>query len=244
MLNIYELISKCSNDVLQIDDLYYMVLKLAAGKTSTFYALAGDDYKQSINLSITCVDGQTGDVKTDGPLSGTDTKYFWNMTPQPRKGTHPNFDDPELGQSPKVDPTAVDDLGLKFYAIVDKYSPTTQSVAILSSPIAFFTGFVLVIGTALAGMFSDFGLKLWLTDMPNAEKILRICDGITSAQVEGDLIREGELYWELVDIMRSPEVLKQITGSYLHFMREKAAGDKSKGLDEGKKGKKKDEDSG
>lgn len=194
---------------------------------------------------MTCVDGQSGKIITSGEMNGGDTKYFWNMTPQAIGKTQPNFNDMSLAKNSKVNPTTPSDDGLKFYAIVDKYSPTTQSVAILSSPIAFFTGFVLVIGTALAGMFSDFGLKLWLTDLPNAEKILRICDGITSAQVEGDLIREGELYWELVDIMRSPEVLKQITGSYLHFMRDKAAEAKPGGLSGEKQvKKKKDEDSG
>ena len=45
----------------------------------------------------------------------------------------------------------------------------------------------MVVGTALKGAFSDYTLKLWLTDTPNTEKVLRICDGITAAQVEGHL---------------------------------------------------------
>jgi len=60
----------------------------------------------------------------------------------------------------------------------------------------------------------DYALRLWLTDCPNCDKLVRICDGITMAQVEGDLVKEERLYWELVDIMRSPDTLKKICGSY------------------------------
>lgn len=72
----------------------------------------------------------------------------------------------------------------------------TSSISMFSSVIVFYSGFVMVVGTALKGAFSDYTLKLWLTDTPNTEKVLRICDGITAAQVEGHLDKEEELYWE------------------------------------------------
>ena len=53
------------------------------------------------------------------------------------------------------------------------------------------------------------------TSSPKAEQIIRICEGVTAARIEGDNLREEILYWELIDIMRSPEMIKLITRNYL-----------------------------
>jgi hypothetical protein len=150
LLNIYELISKCSDDYLQLDDLYQMILKLSAGGTSTFYNVFDSKFSQSARLSMTCVNS-SGSIVAGGDLATTDMKYFWNLAPSARIDTSPNFNDPSGATSreaKKPRSSSSDDEGLKFYAVTDKYSPSTQNIAIFSSPVAFFTGFVIVIGTA------------------------------------------------------------------------------------------------
>ena len=67
----------------------------------------------------------------------------------------------------------------------------------------------------IKGVFTGQSAKIWLTDSPAAEQIIRICEGITAARIDGKLVREERLYWELIDIMRSPEMVKLITDSYL-----------------------------
>lgn len=78
-----------------------------------------------------------------------------------------------------------------------------------------YTGFVLIIGNIMRGMFTGQTNKIWSTDVPKAEQIIRICEGVTAARIEGNNLREEILYWELIDIMRSPEMIKLITTNYL-----------------------------
>lgn len=78
-----------------------------------------------------------------------------------------------------------------------------------------YTGFVLIVGNVIRGAFTGQTTKIWTTDVPKAEQIIRICEGITAARVEGDIMREEILYWELIDIMRSPEMIKLISQNYL-----------------------------
>lgn len=84
-----------------------------------------------------------------------------------------------------------------------------------SSIIAIYTGFVLIIGNLIRSSFTNQSLKLWLTDVASAEQMIRICEGITAARIDGDLMKEEKLYWELIDLMRSPEMVKSITKSNL-----------------------------
>ena len=87
-------------------------------------------------------------------------------------------------------------------------------------------------GNIIRGVFTNQSSKIWLTDMPKSEQIIRICEGITAARIEGNLKREEILYWELIDIMRSPEMLKMISENYLdHKLKlEKNRGAKKKRL--------------
>lgn len=73
----------------------------------------------------------------------------------------------------------------------------------------------MLLGNILKGTFTNQSTKIWLTDVPSAEQIIRICEGITAARIDGELEREERLYWELIDIMRSPEMVRMITEKYL-----------------------------
>jgi len=102
-----------------------------------------------------------------------------------------------------------DNQGLIFFAITNKVPGFLVSFSIQ----AFYIGIVFFAGTftkrALAGQISN----LTLCDLPAAEEIIQIYEGILIARADKNLVKEERLYWELMDILRSPEVLKLITKS-------------------------------
>lgn len=74
---------------------------------------------------------------------------------------------------------------------------------------------MLVVGTALKSGLLAPTEKIFITDMPKPDKLILLCEGILISRLEENLDREEELYYVLIDIVRSPEVLKMITGSSL-----------------------------
>jgi hypothetical protein len=62
-------------------------------------------------------------------------------------------------------------------------------------------------------------VQIWHTDIPRPDVVLLLIDSINYARYENDLLKEELLFLMLMDIMRSPEVLREITDSVL-FTRE------------------------
>ncbi|KAL4512199.1 hypothetical protein ABPG72_005201 [Tetrahymena utriculariae] len=100
--------------------------------------------------------------------------------------------------------------GLTFYVLCDKYSSVLQGLSIIT----IYTSVILVIGKLIKSVFSGDIQLLMFTDQPHSDKLIKICDAIAYSRTERDLIKENLLYWELIDLMRSPEVVKMLTGSY------------------------------
>ena len=74
-------------------------------------------------------------------------------------------------------------------------------------------------------------------EIPYPDNLIRICEAIVVARVEKDLIRlfilyitirEELLYFELIDLIRSPEIVKHITGNFVDHRKEKLERDKIK----------------
>lgn len=103
--------------------------------------------------------------------------------------------------------------GLTFIIIAEKSSGTS----FLSSGgvVSFYVTIVLVVGTWIKGFLLAPSEKIFITDMPKPDKLLLICEGILISRLEENLDREEELYYVLIDIVRSPEILKLISGSSL-----------------------------
>lgn len=57
--------------------------------------------------------------------------------------------------------------------------------------------------------------------MPFPDPIIELCDGISLARIKNDLVLEEELYYLLMDLMRSPEMLKLITHSSISEFNQK-----------------------
>jgi hypothetical protein len=97
--------------------------------------------------------------------------------------------------------------GVTFYAFCDMVSPTTSSYNVLT----FYIAFVLVIGKFIRTFISGETERVIYTEMPRPAKLLKICEGIKISRYKKDLEREDQLYYVLIDLLRSPEMLKMIT---------------------------------
>ncbi|EGR26980.1 hypothetical protein IMG5_203790 [Ichthyophthirius multifiliis] len=108
--------------------------------------------------------------------------------------------------------------GLNFYVLCDKYSSFFMGFSIIT----IYTSVILVIGQFIKTIFSGDIQIIVFSDLPNSDKLLKICDAIAVARAERDLIKENLLYYELIDLLRSPEVIKMITGSYAETIQNKS----------------------
>lgn len=61
--------------------------------------------------------------------------------------------------------------------------------------------------------FFDRQAMIWYTEIPEPEKLICMLDAIRYAQYEGDYLREELLFFRLVDILRNPEGVRQMTGN-------------------------------
>jgi len=99
--------------------------------------------------------------------------------------------------------------GLILYTMSNKVS----SFLINFSVSAFYITVVYLVGQSVRSAFSGQAHTVMMNDLPAAVEILQICEGILIARADKNLQKEELMYWELIDLLRSPEVLKIITQS-------------------------------
>ena len=63
--------------------------------------------------------------------------------------------------------------------------------------------------------------KLFITEMPNTESLLIICEGIILSRYYHDYYKEEKLFYILIEFMRSPEYLLTLTKSSLYQFQER-----------------------
>eukprot|EP01022_Parablepharisma_sp_SALTPOND_P021454 TRINITY_DN424_c0_g1_i1.p1 TRINITY_DN424_c0_g1~~TRINITY_DN424_c0_g1_i1.p1 ORF type:complete len:2708 (-),score=170.36 TRINITY_DN424_c0_g1_i1:63-8186(-) len=80
---------------------------------------------------------------------------------------------------------------------------------------------VIVIGNFIKGATRGGSTAIIISDMPEPDGILNLCEGVIIYRLENNLKMEAELYYTLIDIFRSPEILKIITGSSLTAIKKK-----------------------
>ena len=72
-------------------------------------------------------------------------------------------------------------------------------------------GVVLSIGRFLRMIVTDLTMRIMVENLPNCDELIQMCKDLFIARQYGDLLVEEELYWELIQIFRSPESLIQKT---------------------------------
>ena len=107
--------------------------------------------------------------------------------------------------------------GIKFHVFSDKVSSTTSGKNILT----LYVSFVLVIGTYIRNFFAGQPETVILTEMPNSEDIINLCEGIKVARYRFDFEQEEKLYYYLIEIMRSPDYLRGLTHSSIEQFKQR-----------------------
>eukprot|EP00667_Euglena_gracilis_P024922 EG_transcript_28949 len=82
-----------------------------------------------------------------------------------------------------------------------------QSLSIM----AIYSTFVLTAGRVIRLTLTGSAQRVVLEDMKNPEPLVSLVEDIKLARAEGELGLEEELYEELINIYRSPELIKQWT---------------------------------
>jgi hypothetical protein len=77
-----------------------------------------------------------------------------------------------------------------------------------------YIGIVYTIGRFLRMVFHDSHKRIIWEELPDTELLLDLCDGIYIARIEGVLGTEHRLYYELIRIFRTPELLHDVTGDF------------------------------
>jgi hypothetical protein len=191
MIALHEMMTRCTNNKITVPNFYARVMQVTQDGLKAFSDGASFDamFNKTIELTPVCKNGSNS--------SDTVQVLYWYVTTSNASAS--KFE--KQGSN-----------GLAFFVMVDNYS---KNLAMFTSVVAMYTGFVLIIGNVIRGVFTGQTTKIWTTDVPKSEQIIRICEGVTAARIEGNTFREEVLYWELIDIMRSPEMIKLITSNYL-----------------------------
>ena len=93
----------------------------------------------------------------------------------------------------------------------------TSSYSILT----FYVSFVLIAGSYVRGFLQGQPEKIILTEMPDTQQLIYLCEGIKTARFSFDLEKEEHLYYVLIELMRSPDYLKLLTKSSLQQFKER-----------------------
>jgi hypothetical protein len=56
--------------------------------------------------------------------------------------------------------------------------------------------------------------------MVNQTKLFSVCEGIKISRMRKNFLQENKLYYLLIEMMRSPEIIKNMTQSSLIFVQE------------------------
>ena len=109
----------------------------------------------------------------------------------------------------KINKNGIPEKGLVFHTFSDKASSSTSGYSVLT----FYVSFVLLAGTYVRNFFSGEAEKVSLTELPNPENIINLCEGVLVSRYSFDYEQEEKLYYILIELMRSPNYLKILTKS-------------------------------
>ena len=86
--------------------------------------------------------------------------------------------------------------------------------------LTFYTAFVVVAGNLIRSIFLGQSERIMYSEMVNPNKLMSVCEGIKISRIKKDFLQEEKLYYLLIDIMRSPEIIKNLTQSSLIFIQD------------------------
>jgi hypothetical protein len=106
--------------------------------------------------------------------------------------------------------------GIEFLTFTDLYSIATFGYDVIT----FYITFILVSGQLIRAIFLGEAERVIYTEMVNPSKLFSVCEGIKMSRIRNNYLQEEKLYYLLIDMMRSPEIIKDITQSSLTYIQE------------------------
>ena len=99
--------------------------------------------------------------------------------------------------------------GVSFYTFSTKIAPSYFKYSIIT----FYVSIVLVIGKLFRNVCIIPANRIFIWEIPDSWKLLLLCECIYIYRMRSQLEQEVQLYFTFADILRSPEMIKAITGS-------------------------------
>ncbi|CAK9111828.1 unnamed protein product [Durusdinium trenchii] len=82
------------------------------------------------------------------------------------------------------------------------------------SVMGIYLGVVYTIGRLLRGVFQDSSKRVIYEEIPDTSLLEDLCNGIYIARIQRFLRTEYKLFYQLMNILRSPELLLNVTGNF------------------------------
>ena len=101
------------------------------------------------------------------------------------------------------------------------FSELISETFIAYNVITFYVTFILLLGRELRNMLENPFEKIIINEMPYPDQLIKICEGIKLARYKNELVKEEELYYLLMDLFRSPEILKVMAKSSYKEIKDK-----------------------
>jgi len=201
--NIQESLTRCTKRNISLPNFYSPTIQMStAPQPSVLIGNPPDPYLSTLmngTFGFHCENFTNADGSSKPDYS--DAYWFLRvMTPN-------NTDQPYNRQIPY-------ETGLRFYTFSNLASTISSGYDVLT----FYVSFVLLLGNLIRGFISGEAEKIVITETPEPGKVLNLCEGIKISRYRHDFVREEHLYCVLIDMMRSPEILKIITKSSIQFL--------------------------
>jgi hypothetical protein len=106
---------------------------------------------------------------------------------------------------------------IEFHTFSDKISEVTSGYSVIT----FYVSFVLLAGNYVRNFFTGAPEKIMLTELPDPRQLVNLCEGIKTSRYSFELEKEEQLYYVLIEFVRSPEYLRMITKSSVRMFKER-----------------------
>uniref|UniRef100_A0A8D3DGT2 Piezo-type mechanosensitive ion channel component n=1 Tax=Scophthalmus maximus TaxID=52904 RepID=A0A8D3DGT2_SCOMX len=113
----------------------------------------------------------------------------------------------ELGPIEKRSPKNMYEAGLELYVFSDQVSPPSLGFLAGYGIMGLYASVVLVIGKFVREFFSGISHTIMFEELPNVDRILKLCTDIFLVRETGELDLEEDMYAKLIFLYRSPETM-------------------------------------
>ena len=190
--DLYNAINDCKDTEIDLENFYYAPMRLSSSSHPKLIDLGKNNKYINIKLSF----HNCKIVKNDNLTLKSYTESYFQIKKNESYNNH---------------------IGIEFHTFNDQVSTVTSSYSVLT----FYLSFVLIAGSYVRSFLQGQPEKIILTEMPESEQLVNLCEGIKTARFSFDLEKEEHLYYVLIELMRSPDYLKLLTKSSLQQFKDR-----------------------